>query len=153
MLTTRRHFLALAAAAPAFASVGYMANAASQTKIYSEDGIAIDGTDPVAYFTKGAPVPGDASITYDWQGATWLFSTTANRDAFAADPVAYAPQYGGYCAYAIAQGSLVSTIPEAWAIVDGKLYLNYSNRIQRRWERDMADYISQADARWPSLLG
>lgn len=155
MLLQRRKFLTLAAAAP-LAAAGTFAlphrAMASEPAIYANDGIAVDGSDVVAYFTEGAPVAGDAAITHDYMGATWRFSTEENRAAFAADPEAYAPQYGGYCAYAVSQGYTASTIPEAWAIVDDKLYLNFNRRIQRRWERDPAGFIAAADANWPGVL-
>jgi YHS domain-containing protein len=149
MHTRRAVLTATAAALVALALPGI---AAAQAATYAEGGIAIDGTDPVAYFTEGRPVPGDAAITHDWNGATWRFSTEANRAAFAADPEAYAPQYGGFCAWAVSEGYTASTTPEAWEIVDGKLYLNYSRRIQRRWERDIPGHISKADVNWPTIL-
>ena len=120
---------------------------------YTEDGIAIDGTDPVAYFTEGAPVAGDPAITHEWMGATWRFASTANKDAFVANPEAYAPQFGGYCSWAVAEGYTASTTTEAWTIVDDKLYLNYSRRIQRRWEKDIPGNITRATANWPKILG
>jgi YHS domain-containing protein len=120
--------------------------------IYAEQGIAIDGTDPVVYFTQGAPVAGAKDITHDWNGATWRFSTPENKDAFTANPTAYAPQYGGYCAYAVSEGYTASTTPKAWKIVDGKLYLNYSRRIQRKWERDIPGRIASADSNWPEII-
>ncbi len=128
------------------------AGIAATPQTYAEDGVAVDGTDVVAYFTEGKPVAGDAAFTHDWNGATWRFATAANRDTFAADPQAYAPQYGGYCAYAVSEGYTASTTPEAWRIVDGKLYLNYSKRVQRRWEKDIPGRISSADANWPNVL-
>jgi len=125
---------------------------AATPPVYAEGGIAVDGTDVVAYFTQGAPVPGAANITHTWNGATWRFSTEDNRAAFAAEPAAYAPQYGGYCAWAVSEGYTASTIPDAWKIVDGKLYLNFNKRIQRRWERDIPARIAAADANWPGVL-
>lgn len=119
--------------------------------VFAESGLAIRGTDPVAYFTEGRPVAGDPAITHDWMGATWAFATEENRAAFAADPEAHAPQYGGFCAWAVAEGYTAPIDPEAWRIVDGKLYLNYSRRIQRRWEGDIPGNIARADANWPSL--
>ena len=119
---------------------------------YNSRGVAVDGSDVVAYFIENAPVKGDRNITHEWSGATWRFSTEANRDAFAANPEKYAPQYGGYCAWAVSQGYTASTTPEAWKIVNGKLYLNYSKRIQRRWERDIPGNIQTGDANWPSVL-
>ncbi|MEO0361081.1 MAG: YHS domain-containing (seleno)protein [Pseudomonadota bacterium] len=121
-------------------------------KVYAEDGVAIRGTDPVSYFEEGAPRAGDPSITAEWSGATWRFASAENRDKFLADPAAYAPQYGGFCAWAVAEkGQLFSTDPDAWAIVDGKLYLNYNADIQKRWEVDMPGFIAEGDRRWPTL--
>jgi hypothetical protein len=150
MTLTRRSLLATAALLP----LAHLASAGPGKKsaVYSNDGIAIDGTDPVAYFTMGRPVAGDVALTHDWNGATWRFASIANRDAFAEDPQAYAPQYGGYCAWAVSEGDTASSVPEAWKIVEGKLYLNYSARIQRRWERDIPGHIASADANWPDVL-
>lgn len=115
-------------------------------------GVAINGYDPVAYFTENKPVAGKADITYSWKGATWRFATAQNRDAFKASPERYAPQYGGYCAYAVAKGSTAKTEPEAWSIVADKLYLNYSKGVQRTWEKDTPGYIKAADKNWPGVL-
>ena len=152
MTTTRRTFLGLALAIPVAGTMIRPA-LASTPPIYTEGGIAIDGTDAVAYFTEGEPVAGSADITHDWNGATWRFSTEENRAAFAADPEAYAPQYGGYCAFAVSEGYTASTIPEAWTIHDGKLYLNFSRRVQRRWAQDIPGRVAAADANWPGVLG
>ncbi|WP_366944094.1 YHS domain-containing (seleno)protein [uncultured Roseobacter sp.] len=143
--------MTFAAALPAFTVLSSAAFATTPA-VYANDGIAIDGTDAVAYFTEGRPVAGKPTLTHVWKGVTWQFSTEENRAAFAANPDSYAPQYGGYCAYAISEGYTASTTPTAWKIVDGKLYLNYSRRIQRRWERDIPGRISSADANWPSVL-
>ncbi len=151
MPLNRRTVLLFAATAPVVALLAPSAFA-QDMPVYADDGVAVDGTDVVAYFTQGAPVQGDAGITHDWNGVTWQFSTTANRDAFAAQPERYAPQYGGYCAWAVSEGYTASTTPEAWKIVDDKLYLNYSRRIQRRWERDIPARITAADANWPGVL-
>ena len=116
------------------------------------EGVAIKGYDPVAYFEAGAPAQGAAGRSFDWQGATWRFSSDANRDAFAAAPERYAPQYGGWCAYAVANGRTADIDPAAWAIVDGKLYLNYSLKIKAKWDADVPGFIATADANWPKLL-
>ncbi|PWJ21181.1 YHS domain-containing (seleno)protein [Jannaschia seohaensis] len=122
-------------------------------RVYSERGLAIRGTDPVAYFTEGRPRAGDPSITHLWTGATWAFVTAENRDRFAAEPTAYAPQYGGFCAWAVAaKGQLFSTQPENWAIVDGKLYLNFNDDVQATWDADRAGFISLGDMRWPEIV-
>lgn len=119
--------------------------------IFTDNGLALRGYDPVAYFTDGAPQRGSAEFAAEWGGAEWRFATAANRDAFMAAPEAYAPQYGGYCAWAVSQGYTAPINPHAWAIVDGRLYLNASTRVQRRWARDAGDHIQRADANWPGL--
>lgn len=151
MSLTRRHLLTLAIAAPAVAAFAPAAMAATP-EIYAEGGIAIDGTDAVAYFTEGKPVTGDEAFTHDYMGATWHFSSMENRDLFAADPEAYAPQYGGYCAFAVSRGGTASTVPEAWRIVDDKLYLNFSLKVQGFWLEDVPGNIAKADANWPGVL-
>ncbi|WP_108880901.1 YHS domain-containing (seleno)protein [Anderseniella sp. Alg231-50] len=126
---------------------------ADKAPIYqSGSGTAIDGTDPTSYFTEGRPVAGDKGITHKWNGATWRFTSTENRDRFAAAPEKYAPQFGGYCAWAVSQGYTASTVPEAWSIVDGKLYLNYSKSVQKNWEKDVPGHITSADKNWPKVL-
>ncbi len=114
-------------------------------------GVAIRGTDPVAYFNQGGPVRGKSELAYRWNGATWHFSSAENRDLFAANPERYAPQYGGFCAWAVSQGYTAPIDPSAWKIVDGKLYLNFNQQIQRRWERDIPGNIGRANSNWPKL--
>ncbi|WP_026959737.1 YHS domain-containing (seleno)protein [Aliagarivorans taiwanensis] len=113
---------------------------------------AIRGYDPVAYFTQQAAVKGSKQYTLEWQGADWLFSSAENLAAFEAEPERYAPQYGGYCAYALANDELAPIDPEQFTIVDGKLYLNYSAKIQQRWLKNRDEYISDADGHWPTVL-
>ena len=150
-MPTRRRILTAAALFPV--ALALRPAFAQTAPVYAENGIAIDGTDPVAYFTESRPIPGDPAITHDWMGATWRFSSAANRDAFAADPEAYAPQFGGYCAWAVSQNYTAPTEPDAWTIHDGKLYLNFNQRIRRRWERDIPGNIAKAEANWPAALG
>lgn len=114
--------------------------------------VAIRGYDPVAYFTAGRPAQGLATLKANYQGAEFRFSTPANRAAFIANPARYAPQYGGYCAYAVSQGSTAGTDPNAWTIVDGKLYLNLNLSIRTRWQADRANYIAAANRNWPNVL-
>ena len=116
-------------------------------------GLAVSGYDPVAYFADGKAVPGSSEFTLEWMGATWRFASAAHRDAFAADPLRYAPQYGGYCAWAVSQGYTASGDPQFWKIVDGKLYLNYDADVQKKWERDIPGFIVKADHNWPAVLG
>ena len=152
MSLTRRHILTMSITAPAAFMLATGATAA-EPEIYNEGGLAVGGTDVVAYFTDGQPTAGSADITLDYRGVTWRFASEANRDAFIADPAAYMPQYGGYCAYAVSRGYTASTVREAWTIVDGKLYLNYSTGVRSRWERDVQSNIAMADANWPAVLG
>ncbi|MGB5617848.1 MAG: YHS domain-containing (seleno)protein [Desulfobacterales bacterium] len=113
---------------------------------------AIKGYDPVAYFTDGKPVEGKKEFKHEWMGAKWYFATAANRDLFKADPEKYAPRYGGYCAYAVAMGKTADIDPNAWKIVDGKLYLNYNQEIQAKWLEDVPGYIQKADMNWPGVV-
>lgn len=115
--------------------------------------LAVDGYDAVAYFTDGKPVEGSKQFTHEWNGATWRFASAAHRDLFTADPAKYAPQYGGYCAWAVSNNYTADADPEAWAIVDGKLYLNYDAKVQGKWQRDVPGNIAKADANWPKLRG
>jgi len=115
-------------------------------------GVAIDGYDPVAYFTDGRPMEGKEQFEQEWNGATWRFASKEHRDLFAADPEKYAPQYGGYCAWAVSQGSTADIDPDAWKIHDGKLYLNYDAKVQAKWLADMENLIDKADQNWPKLL-
>lgn len=114
-------------------------------------GIAIEGTDPVAYFSDGRPVEGSSDYEHKWMGAVWRFASAENRDAFAADPGKYAPQYGGWCAFAVAHGYTAKIDPEAWKIVDGRLYLNYSKDVQSQWAEDIPGHIARGDANWPKI--
>ncbi|MEO0973762.1 MAG: YHS domain-containing (seleno)protein, partial [Pseudomonadota bacterium] len=114
----------------------------------SKGGAAIRGYDPVAYFEAGEPVRGSKEHSLEWHGAEWHFSSAENLAKFEADPTAFAPQYGGYCAFAMSRGSYASTDPEAWRVVDGKLYLNYNKGIQKKWLKDRDANIVKADANW-----
>ena len=113
---------------------------------------AIKGYDPVAYFTQGEPMEGKGAHSYEWMGATWYFASAENMELFAGGPEKYAPQYGGYCAYAVSQGYTAKIDPDAWKIVDNKLYLNFSLKVQKLWEEDIPGYITKADANWPKIL-
>jgi hypothetical protein len=115
-------------------------------------GLAIKGYDPVAYFVDSKPVKGSKEFEHKYMNATWRFATAANRDAFAKEPEKYAPQYGGYCAYGVSKGYAVGVDPEAWKIVDGKLYLNYDKDVQKAWMQDIPGRIKKADANWPKIL-
>ncbi len=115
--------------------------------------LAVSGYDAVAYFTEQKALKGDSRHVVDHAGAQWHFVSAANRDAFIADPKRYAPQYGGYCAWAVAQGDIASSDPTLWKIVDDKLYLNYDAAVQKKWESDIAGNIRKANQNWPAVLG
>lgn len=114
--------------------------------------LAVGGHDPVAYFTQMRPVAGDSRFSLEWNGATWRFSSAANLAAFRANPGRYAPQFGGYCAWAVSQGYTAKGDPRYWRVVDGKLYLNYDAQVQARWERDIPGFIRSANQNWPGVL-
>lgn len=113
--------------------------------------VAIKGYDPVAYFEQSRPVMGSAQFTHSYMGATWWFANAADRDKFVQAPEKFAPQFGGYCAYAVSEGHTASIDPEAWKIVDGKLYLNYSKGVQKKWAEDQLRRIDVGNKNWPSL--
>jgi YHS domain-containing protein len=113
---------------------------------------AINGYDTVAYFTVGKPVKGLDALATEWMGAKWKFSTQAHLDLFKGNPEKYAPQYGGYCAFGVADGNLVKVEPDQFTVRDGKLYLNFDADIQAKWLKDPAGFIKAADAKFPALL-
>lgn len=114
-------------------------------------GVAVSGYDPVAYFTDSAAVKGSTEFTTTYQGASYRFASAAHRDTFQADPAKYAPMYGGYCAYGVAKGNKVGIDPDAYRVYEGRLYLNYSSGIQKRWVKDIPGYIAEAERAWPGL--
>jgi YHS domain-containing protein len=151
MTLTRRLFLTTSIAALPVA-ISFPAYAA-KPMVFTGGDFAIRGYDPVAYFTDGEPVKGLPEHSYNWNGATWLFASAASMKMFADNPDAFAPQYGGYCAYAVSKGSTAKTEPDAWTIVNNKLYLNFSLNVRTLWRLDIPENIANADANWPSVLG
>lgn len=125
---------------------------AGQPPTFANSDGAIRGYDPVAYFILGEPTEGKNKYSNKWQGAIYKFSSAENLATFKSDPERYAPQYGGYCAYAMSKGSIASTDPEAWSIVNGKLYLNFSPAIKKRWQGDVPGNIRAANQHWPGVL-
>ena len=110
--------------------------------------LALRGYDPVSYFTDGAPTPGEIDITAEHQGAIYRFASAEHKAMFEADPAKYAPQYGGYCAFGLAQGYKFDGDPQVWKIVDDKLYLNLSSKVSTIWQQDVPGNIENADAKW-----
>lgn len=139
--------LAMAGAAP---TAALAAKAAVYTAPFSK--LAAGGYDVVAYFAQGAAVEGSDKFTTVYKGATFRFASAANLARFKADPAAYAPQYGGYCAWAVANGYTAKGDPRHWKIVGGKLYLNYNGDIQSKWVRDIPGFIRKGNANWPAVL-
>jgi YHS domain-containing protein len=117
----------------------------------TRDHLALSGYDAVAYFKDGKPVSGKSEFSYKWMDATWRFSSAENREAFKAEPEKYAPQYGGYCAFGTSQGHLVPGDPQAWKVVDDKLYLNYNKDVQKFWLQDVPGNIEKANENYPKL--
>ena len=113
---------------------------------------AVEGHDAVAYFTQGKPVKGSKKFSTEYQGAEFRFASAENLATFKAEPAKYAPQYGGYCAWAVSQGYTAKGDADHWAIVDGKLYLNYNKSVQKTWDADRAGFIVKADTEWPTVL-
>jgi YHS domain-containing protein len=124
---------------------------AQKSEVFVKGDAAIRGYDPVAYFTVGKPVKGVKDFSVNYNGAVWYFSSKQNADAFKANPEKYAPQYGGYCAYGLADGHKAPTEPDAWTIVNGKLYLNYDKDVQGMWNKKQKEYIVTADKNWPAI--
>jgi YHS domain-containing protein len=136
----------------AFVLVGLSACTKPKSEIFSTDDGAIRGYDPVSYFTESKPVKGDKQFSTEFNGATWCFSSEENMNAFKASPEKYAPQFGGYCAYAVSQNYTYETDPNAFTIVDDKLYLNYNLKTSEEWNSKRDEYIKLANTNWPNVL-
>ena len=154
MKLIRNVFVVLAMVSGLFATGG--AIAAGEVNVSSGltakgAGLAVHGYDVVAYFAKGEPTVGTAKYSTVYKDATYRFSSEANLDAFEDAPEKYLPQYGGYCAYGVAVGAKFDGDPHLWRIVDGRLYLNLNEDVQRTWEKDIPAYIKQADRNWTRI--
>ena len=148
MPLARRHLLlapALLLALPGRAE-------AATRRLNHQRGVMLRGFDTVAWFTEGAPRRGSAAHQAGWGGASWHFASAENRARFVADPQAFAPQFGGFCAFGVARGYKVDIDPDAWHIEAGRLYLNYDRGVQRQWQRDIPGFIATAEANWPRLM-
>lgn len=146
----RKLLLAIAIATTSFAPPAFADQPPVHTALLSR--LAVSGYDPVAYFTEGRAVRGSAEHRITHQGYEYRFASAENLAAFRANPSRYLPQYGGYCAWAVANGYTAAGNPNNWRIVDGRLYLNYNDEIQARWERDIPGFIRSANANWPDVL-
>lgn len=143
--------LAAARLTAAVAAMALIGAGAWAGEFFEKDGAALRGYDAVAYLNENKPVKGSAEYTVEYKGSTFRFASRANRDAFAADPEKYAPQYGGFCAFGTAGGYKASTDPAAFTVVDGKLYLNYNSDVQRQWRTDISGFVAKADQNWPAV--
>ena len=148
----RRNLLGILATAPAAAWLAGPAMAA-EPETFQSGGVAINGIDPVGYFTQGEPVAGSAGFAVMYKGAEWRFASAANKAAFEADPEKYGARFGGYCAFAASRGYLAPTIPEAWTVYEDRLYLNASLRARELWLQDVPGNIAAGEANWPGILG
>ena len=126
---------------------------AQSSEIFSNKKGAINGYDAIAYFKESKPVKGDTQFNYQWKDANWYFSSKENLETFKENPEKYVPQYGGYCAYGTSEGHKAPTEPDAWTIVDGKLYLNYNKYVKVLWSKNQSDLIKKADVNWGKLKG
>lgn len=143
----------------AFAA-GMIGSAFAGEQYIDKTGFAVSGYDVVSYFDlpqaeigqpQPSPLPGDAAITAEYNGATFAFANAANRDTFLANPEAFAPQYDGHCAYGVAQGGKVPGNPTLWRIVDGKLYLNITKNVVGFWEEDIPGNLKKSETNWPGI--
>ena len=156
-MINRRNFVysTFAASAAVYTLAGSSGAAlAAKAQIYTGflSSAAVGGYDPVAYFTENMPVKGVKKHSMKWKGAWWYFSSSENLAKFKANPMAYAPQYGGYCAYGVSQKAAVKGDPLLWKIVDGKLYLNINKQVVNIWTKNIPGYISEANQNWPNVL-
>jgi YHS domain-containing protein len=117
-----------------------------------KEGLALQGHDPVAFFTDGRPVKGDPAITAKHRGATYRFTSAASREAFAKEPDRYAPAFGGFCAYGLSQGYTAPIEIGTWQIVEGRLLLNYNASVKKKFDADRAGLLKKADSNWPGLV-
>jgi YHS domain-containing protein len=134
---------------------GMVLPATAQTKSLvnlNNSGVAIQGYDPVAFFTEGKPVKGKSEFVAKHDGAVYQFASKEDREMFTMDPAKYEPQFGGYCAYGVSKNKLVAVDVEAFQIVDGKLLMQYSKGIRDDFNKDTKGNLSKADANWPGLV-
>ena len=151
-MLTRRATLGLVTLAPAALALTSRAAFAREPEVF-QNPIAINAIDPIGYFTDEKPVPGLAAHEVMWNGAAWHFASAENAATFEADPEAYAPVFGGYCAFAASRGYLAPTVPEAWTVYEGKLYMNANLRARELWLQDVPGNIAKGLENWPGILG
>ena len=136
-----------------FAFVILAQYAFAQSEVFVTTDGAINGYDAVSYFTDSKPVEGTKANSFVWKGETWYFASAKNLETFKSNPDKYAPQFGGYCAYGMSRGYKAKTEPDAWSIVDGKLYLNYNTEVKNIWTEKQSELIEKANQNWPNIKG
>jgi len=146
MMDVSRRLLVVAAVAAALVPAGFAA--AEGTHVYAPGGVAIEGYDPVAYFTTGHAIAGTQDHMLKWRGAIWLFASAENLEAFEMNPASYAPQYGGFCAYGMGEGETATSDPQVFVVEDGRLYLYHNPATRAEMQSNFAAYVSRADQRW-----
>jgi YHS domain-containing protein len=151
MFEKRGFTVALNKFAATFIATALLSANVSAGEFFEKNGAALGGYDAVAYFKDGKPAKGSAEHTFEHKGSTFYFSSKANRDAFAAEPDKYAAQYGGFCAFGMSGGYKAAAAPDAFTIVNGKLYLNYNRDVQKKWSADVAGFVAKADKNWPAV--
>lgn len=150
-MTSRRTFLTAVLSLPVIGLPLRPALAATP-EFFNTGGLAASGYDVAAYFSQSNAVEGDEQFSLEWKGAVWRFASAENMATFEADPWAYAPQYGGYCAFAMAKNAIFRSVPAAWTLYEGKLYLNQSKIVRALWKRDIPGFLVAADKVWPDIL-
>lgn len=135
------------------AVLGFAVAARAEEPMYfAPAGVALSGYDVVAYFTQGRPVEGTAEHSIMWRGVTWYFDSSESQMSFEMNPVAYAPQFGGYCAYAVAEGHTASAAPDAFFVRDGRLYFMHTSAMLRQKQSELAQIVAEAQSNWPAVL-
>ena len=150
-MTSRREFLSFALSLPVL-GLSLRPAMADIPEFFKAEGYGATGFDVVAYFTEGRPREGKSVFMLRWKGADWRFASAANMAMFEADAWRYAPQYGGYCAFAMAKGVIARSVPGAWTVYENKLYLNQSKMVRALWKRDIEGMVRDADQVWPEIL-
>jgi len=140
-------WVVLAGVAVLFAACGRLGEGVAKVNT-TADGLAVRGYDAVAFFAENGAVKGDLKYEFAWNGAKWLFANSENLEKFKADPETYAPQFGGYCSYAVSHGYTADGDPDTWKIVDGKLYLNYNQKAKEAWEAEQDKFIKEGEKNW-----
>jgi hypothetical protein len=148
MIMNRRQFTCAVACLPLLASPVHAESAC----IFNTAGIAINGIDPVGYFSDQRPIDGSDQYRLRWRNVIWRFASLETMDAFERDPYYFAPRYGGFCSVSMASGAVSDTVPKAWSIRDGRLYLAETEPAMMAWKQEPSTYIDRADHYWPSAL-